>query len=78
MLRKKINPGSVVVRGGHVERDTVVGNKVVTKDLTGKVIWLRKAEVWVPDNFDISLFKPFEQQKWENMDLVFLLFLLHM
>lgn len=57
MLRKKINPGSAVVRGGQVERDTIVGNKVVTKGLTGKVIWLRKAEVWVPDNFDISLFQ---------------------
>lgn len=45
------------MRGGRVERDTIVGNKVVTKGLTGKVIWLRKAEVWVPDNFDISLFQ---------------------
>lgn len=45
------------VRGGRGERGAVVGNRVVTKGLTGKVIWLRNAKVWVPDNFNIPFFQ---------------------
>lgn len=45
------------VRGGYGEKGAVDGNKVVTKGLIGKVIWLRKTKVWVLENFDIPLFQ---------------------